>query len=142
MTNILHDSTRSPFALPTRHPKWRDVVSHQGSLDEILDINPAVVDTSEIQRAPMHYAWAGEHHPLNIHAGDGKVIRAAGGGWDLQLEAQPNVDDVDGGGGLPFISFHTNNYLAHERCVLTITSGEARVLAAQLTAAADKIDLS
>jgi hypothetical protein len=144
MTNILHDSTRSPFALPTRHPKWCDVVSHQGTLDEILDINPAVVDTSEIQRARQHWAMAGEHARISVvelRAGHDdhsqEYALEEGGYWTITLEQQPNIDDIDGGSGQPFISIDTTVGAD----TLTITSGEARVLAAQLTAAADKIDL-
>jgi hypothetical protein len=145
MSNSMHDSTRQTITLPTRHPKWCDVVSHQGTLDEILDINPVVVDTSEIQRARQHWAMAGEHARISVvelRAGHDdhsqEYALEEGGYWNITLEQQPNIDDIDGGSGQPFISLCTTV----KSDILTITSGEARVLAAQLVAAADKIDLS
>jgi len=139
MSTILRDSTRQTITLPTRHPSWCNIGSHQGVLDDLLDGNDEPLDEEEVDRVRKHWAMAGEEHLHAIHSGD-DVVRDEGGHWDITLEQQL---DIHGHAGLPLITFHTMDLgLVGSRCILTITSGEARVLAAQLTAAADKIDLT
>jgi hypothetical protein len=150
MSNILHDINHPPITLPTRHPTWCQVDSHQGVLDDLLDGNDEALDETEVDRVRKHWAAAGEHNLLELRAGTDDrtehftrhVVRDAGGSWNLTLEQQPDIDDVDGAVGLPFISFCTMDLsLVGATCVLTMTSGEARTLAAQLVAAADRLDL-
>jgi hypothetical protein len=141
MSTILHDNPSAdserqivpPITLPTSHQCWFDVVSHQGMLDDLEDddLNPG--------RAPQHLAMAGEGHPLELRAGADRVIRDSVGSWGLSLEQTPREGDRDG--GWPFISFFTGDYGTGQGCALIVTSGEARVTAAQLLAAADKPDL-
>ena len=151
MSTILRDSTRQTITLPTRHPSWCNIGSHQGVLNDLLDGNDEPLDEEEVDRVRKHWAMAGEQYLRAIHMGDdhksphntSECVRDAGGHWDITLEQQPDIDDIHGRAGLPFILFHTMDLgLVGSRCILTITSGEARVLAAQLTAAADKIDLT
>ena len=139
MSAIMHDS--QTITLPTRHPKWCMVDSHQGLLDDL----DGPFDEKEVNRVRMHWAMGGEHARISVvelRAGHDdhsqKSVLDEGGYWSITLEQQPDIDDLDGGHGQHFISLYTMGGADS----LTITSGEARVLAAQLLAAADKIDLS
>jgi hypothetical protein len=122
-------SDSQTITLPTRHPKWCQVDSHQGVLDDLLDdYEDEPLGEEEVDRVRKHWAMAGEH------------FTREDGSWIITLEQQPAIDDR--GAGHPFVSLGTMNLgRVGGTCVLNITSGEARVLAAQLTAAADKIDL-
>jgi len=135
----MHDS--QTITLPTRHPKWCMVDSHQGLLDDPTD---ELLD-EKANRVRMHWAMGGEHARISVvelRAGHDdhsqKSVLDEGGYWSITLEQQPDIDDIDGGHGQPFISLYTLGGADS----LTITSGEARVLAAQLLAAADKVDLA
>jgi hypothetical protein len=131
MSNILHDSKRQTITLPTRHPSWCNIGSHQGVLDDLLDGNDEPLTAEEVDRVRQHWAMAGEH------------FTREDGSWIITLEQQPDIDDIAGRAGHPLISLSTTDLgLEGASCILNITSGEARVLAAQLTAAADKIDLT
>ena len=139
MSTIMHDS--QTITLPTRHPKWCMVDSHQGLLDDL----DGPFDEKEVNRVRMHWAMGGEHARISVvelRAGHDdhsqKSVLDEGGYWSITLEQQPDIDDLDGGHGQHFISLYTMGGADS----LTITSGEARVLAAHLLAAADKIDLS
>jgi|BarGraNGADG00212_1021973.scaffolds.fasta_scaffold58568_3 hypothetical protein len=139
MSAIMHDS--QTITLPTRHPKWCMVDSHQGLLDDL----DGPFDEKEVNRVRMHWAMGGEHARISVvelRAGHDdhsqKSVLDEGGYWSITLEQQPDIDDLDGGHGQHFISLYTMGGADS----LTITSGEARVLAAHLLAAADKIDLS
>jgi len=139
MSTIMHDS--QTITLPTRHPKWCMVDSHQGLLDDL----DGPFDEKEVNRVRMHWAMGGEHARISVvelRAGHDdhsqKSVLDEGGYWSITLEQQPDIDDLDGGHGQPFISLYTLGGADS----LTITSGEARVLAAQLLAAADKVDLA
>ena len=143
MSTIMHDS--QTITLPTRHPKWCMVDSHQGLLDDLLDGGVVEEVVEEANRVRMHWAMGGEHARISVvelRAGHDdhsqKSVLDEGGYWSITLEQQPDIDDLDGGHGQHFISLYTMGGADN----LTITSGEARVLAAHLTAAADKIDLS
>ena len=134
MSTIMHDS--QTITLPTRHPKWCMVDSHQGLLNDL----EGPFDDEQVNQFRKHWAMGGEHSRISVvelRAGHVKSVLDEGGYWSITLEQQPDIDDIDGGHGQPFISLYTR--LADS---LTITSGEARVLAAHLLAAADKVDMA
>lgn len=71
--------------------------------------------------------------------GGGRVMRPGGGGWNLHAEQTPMY-----GGG--YLTAATVNIIVDSpdrksRIELALTSGEARVLARQLVALADRLDL-
>jgi hypothetical protein len=142
MSTVQHGS--QTITLPTRHPKWCQVDSHQGLLDDLLDDPTDELLDEKANRVRMHWAMGGEHARISVvelragHDDSQKSVLDEGGYWSITLEQQPDIGDIDGGHGQPFISLYTMGGADS----LTITSGEARVLAAQLLAAADKIDLS
>jgi hypothetical protein len=77
---------------------------------------------------------AGSRHLRELREGDNEVIREGGDSWNLEVGQQPN--------GWPFSSLYTAPAGITQACGLLITSGEARVLATQLVAAADRLDLA
>jgi len=67
-----------------------------------------------------------------------RVIRPGGGGWDLTARCQP----YRGGGLKTAQAIHLELHdQQDQRCDAAFTTGEARVLARQLIALADKLDL-
>jgi hypothetical protein len=140
MTNsVQHSNGRGPggassFTPPTSHPTWCDVQRHQAVRDEYEDLDPV--------EARKHFNTAGAGLLLELRWGR-HVIRDAGCSWQLSLEQAPRGDDQTGGDtGLPFIVLQTSDPGVTQGCVLNLTSGEARTLAAQLLAAANKVDLA
>lgn len=71
---------------------------------------------------------------------DGRVMRPGGGGWNLHAEQTP----MYGGGYLTVatVNLAVDSPDRKGRIELALTSGEARVLARQLVALADRLDLS
>src|SRR5450631_186051 len=116
------------FALFAPHPKWREVDSHPGMFNDLED------DGLDPDPARKNWAMAGSRDLRELREGDIEVIRERGHWWDLDVGPQPN--------GWPFISLHTAGAGITQACGLLISGGEARVLAAQLGAAADPLDLA
>jgi hypothetical protein len=131
-TSMTHSIGRDPngstkIALPTWHPKWCEVDTHQGMLDDLED------DGLDPDPSRKHWAMAGSSHLHEVREGDDEVIRDGGDSWNLQLGRQPN--------GWPFISLHTSARGIRQVGGPLITCGEARVLAAQLVTADHRLDL-
>ena len=72
-----------------------------------------------------------------------RPVRVWGAGWDLTAKQRPSTR---GGGswGPPLIGLDVNesSIVPGRRAAIELTSGEARVLAAQLAAMADRLDLT
>ena len=71
---------------------------------------------------------------------DGRVERPAGGGWDLHVEQVPFGHDQSGfhGPATVMIDWHDAEY---NHVTYALTTGEIRVLVAQLLHLADMVDL-
>lgn len=89
-----------------------------------------------------HFGSGPAHRmPVLQNVVDGRVMRPGGGGWDLILRQE--CFDVDQGWyEKPVVELDVNakNDDAYDAVFVRLTSGEARVLAAQLVMMADKID--
>ena len=118
-------------SLPTSHPSWCDVSNHQAMLDGLVDPDPADVR--------KHWAMGGEGLLLELRWAH-RLIRDYGGSWVLSIEQQPLDDDESGAGGWPFIQLSVIEPGRGDEARLTLTEGEARVLAAQLLEVADRVD--
>ncbi|HWI43272.1 MAG TPA: hypothetical protein VNS81_06600 [Nocardioides sp.] len=115
--------------LPEHCPKWCDR-GHE----------TAVVETGDWIAAQEHvHCGPGGYLPEIRNAIDKRTTRAGGSGWNLDIRQRP----IDARGG--YLDDDTVNLIAHDAdnklVTLELTSGEARVLARQLEAMADRIDL-
>lgn len=126
--NGLGPNGATKFALLASHPKWREVDSHPGMLNDLED------DGLDPDPARKHWAMAGSRDLRELREGDNEVIREGGDRWNLDVGPAPN--------GWPLISLHTARAGITQACGLLNSRGEARVLAAQLVAAADRLDLA
>jgi hypothetical protein len=79
------------------------------------------------------------HLPEVRSHGDGRVTRRGGGSWESVTVEEPMLDGF-GHRMEPAVEFELRDGRPHEARV-RLTSGEARVLAAQLLHAADQLDL-
>lgn len=70
----------------------------------------------------------------------GRPVREWGGGWNLRAMQRP-LGPSGGSWGPPLIRLHVDESDLHRRVEIALTSGEARVLARQLEALADRLDL-
>lgn len=114
--------------LPTYCPDWCD-----GGHAE------ALADSGDWSDAQEHVGGGpGGYLELLLNPIDKRVMRPGGAGWDLDIRQRP----MKGSG---FLDEATVNLCVSDhgrsRLELHLTSGEARVLARQLAAMADRIDL-
>lgn len=98
-----------------------------------------LAETGDWPTAQAHHRHAGEgvlSEIRNCH--DGRVERPGGGSWNLAAEQTP----MRGGGELTVETIRLEVHSkTHDHVTLPLTSGEARVLARQLEAIADRLDL-
>lgn len=98
----------------------------------------ALAEGNGWERSQVHHAAAGGNCLSALRYAD-RHIRDWGGGWDLTIQRHPlGPDGGFRGPALIELDAHEPN---HTGVALYITSGEARTLAAQLIAAADRVDL-
>lgn len=115
--------------LPKDCPSWCDR-EHAVALAE----NP-----NEWAFAQAHFA-AGTGECLSEITYAGRPCRPWGGGWDLYVEQEP-LHENGGAWGPALIHLDAREPDFEQRVMLKLTSGEARVLARQLVAYADRVDL-
>lgn len=106
-------TTTIPIDHRTQHPKWCVPEQHN---DDVAEGRPFA-----------HFRYGGD-------------ACVASGRYDLAIEQPPRPD---GPGWLtpPRITLHASN-VDDELAILKLTTGEARVLAAQLLRLADRLDLA
>lgn len=86
-----------------------------------------------------HYSVAldGVAHVLRNHV-SGEVVRDTGGSWDMTIFQQVRAD---GHGSPAWLDFSLTGHDGRTGIGLSLSGGEARAMAAQLMALADKMDL-
>jgi hypothetical protein len=110
---------------------------------------PSWCDGNDAHAVPLSEGCGWEDAQQHSASGPGEVLseirhagrtcREFGGGWNMHLQQQPLP--MGGYAGPPFVHVALDGPAAGERLTLQLTSGEARVLARQLVAMADRLDL-
>ncbi|HWJ12003.1 MAG TPA: hypothetical protein VNS46_21650 [Nocardioides sp.] len=114
--------------LPTHCPSWCD-----GDHAEVY------ADSEDWEAAQEHVAGGpGGCLDIMLNPIDKRIVREGGAGWELDIRQRA----MEGGGLLDEatinLEIHASDY---SRINLHLTTGEARVLARQLVAMADRVDL-
>jgi hypothetical protein len=100
----------------------------------------ALNEGNSLEASAEHVGRAtGGHLPELRSHGDGHLTRRGGGSWELVTVKEPMPDGL-GQRTEPAVEFELRDWRPQDARV-QLTSGEARVLAAQLLHAADQLDL-
>jgi hypothetical protein len=119
----------------TDHPYWCDVDEHLSYVDESVGLDGVTAAELSVHRSHLH-----EHFMVAIrNEATGLLERRGGARWSAHVQQDPTIPG--GYGGPPTIQFTVSTIRRAEWVKLPLTSGEARILAAQLEHLADLIDL-
>jgi hypothetical protein len=100
----------------------------------------ALQEGASIEQAAEHVGRSTSNYlPELRSAGDGRVTRQGGDGWEMVNVEAPMGNGVEARMA-PVVEFELRNHQPMATRA-RLTSGEARVLAAQLVNAADQLDL-
>lgn len=120
--------------LPDRCPPWCE-----GGHAEALSEGNSWEDSQEHRGGGFGDVLQELRNPIDKRV----TRRAAGAGWDLGLRQRPGGPDGLSKGDEPRVVLEASSDLNddYKRVELHLTSGEARVMAAQLIALADALDM-
>jgi len=100
----------------------------------------ALREGNSLEAAAEHLGRGTSGHLAEIRSpGDGRLTRQGGGSWELVTVKEPMADGF-GQRTEPAVEFELRDGRPQDARV-RLTSGEARILAAQLIHAADQLDL-
>jgi hypothetical protein len=100
----------------------------------------AFEEGASLEAASEHVGRPGGGYLAEVRsAADGRLTRPGGGGWEMVIAAEPMPNGV-GHRTEPAVEFELRDG-GPQSSRVRFTSGEARVLAAQLVHAADQLDL-
>lgn len=128
------DNRTFEVELPEHCPAW---CSRNHA--EYFAENVGLLSQTEVS---THYAYAGEDHLHQLsNPIDHRIEREGGGDWSLEIHQLPHPTSSGGHNGPPLIELAVRAPSRVRPNQIEMTSGDARVLAATLLAAADRIDL-